>query len=521
MYFFFINHRIFFCKLDFIYTLSFQNLNQKTYLVYKRLLSVWGSLVHIKEFVAVVIYFAIVLTIGLLSYRRRMSASDFIIGGRSMNYWLTALAAHASDMSSWLFMGYPAIVLTDGLFSGWAAIGLLIFMFLNWQLVAPKIRVATEQYNSLTFSSFFESRFVDTSGVIRVFTAIMSLVFYTIYISAGLVGLGILLQSLFGISYTWGVFIGILIVIPYVFTGGYLTLAWIDLFQGFFLMGVIVFVPLFVMGKIGGWAGISHAASVKHVTMTLLPDFSAKTILEILAVTTGWGLGYFGQPHIVTKFMGIRNVHEISKSKCIGMSWMLISLTAATLVGLVGIAYFPHGLENSDYVFIDMVRGSFSPFFVGFVLCAVFAATINAMSSQVLVLSSTITEDFYKRIFHPSASSKELLMVARIGVVLVALVAFGIAYKNVSSIYSLVLYAWSGLGCSFGPLLLMSLYSKRVTKYGAWAGILSGGIISGTWPYFNSLFGVNIPPMLPGFTCSLVLIYVVSLLTKAVYAKET
>jgi len=353
---------------------------------------------YVEEILAVICYFAILLAIGFFSYRRHISAAEFIIGGRSMNYWLTALAAHASDMSSWLFMGYPAVVFTGGMFNAWSAIGLLVFMYLNWQLIAPKIRIATEQYNSLTFSSFFESRLADTSGKIRVFTAIMSLLFYTIYISAGLVGLGLLLETLFHLNYYWGVIIGIVIVVPYVFTGGYVTLAWIDLFQGFFLMGVIIFVPLFLLRKVGGWAGITHAIELKKLTLHLLPDFSPKTILSIIGMTAGWGLGYFGQPHIVTKFMGIRNVHEISKSKAIGMSWMVLSLTAATFVGLVGIAFFSGRQIDSELVFVEMVRESFAPFLVGFILCAVLAATINAMSSQVLVLSSTITEDFYKRI---------------------------------------------------------------------------------------------------------------------------
>ncbi len=469
---------------------------------------------HVEELLAVVCYFAILLMVGFLSYRRHLSATDFIIGNRSMNYWLTALAAHASDMSSWLFMGYPAVVFTGGLFDGWAAIGLLLFMYLNWQLIAPKIRIATEQYNSLTFSSFFESRLADTSGTIRVFTAIMSLIFYTIYISAGLVGLGLLLETLFNINYDWGILIGIFIVIPYVFMGGYTTLAWIDLFQGFFLLGVVIFVPFFMLGKVGGWAGISQAVTAKDLTMTLFPDFSLSTILEIIGMTAGWGLGYFGQPHIVTKFMGIRNVHEISKSKMIGMSWMLLSLSAATLVGLVGIAFFTQGLKNTELVFIDMVKNSFPPFLVGFILCAVLAATINAMSSQVLVLSSSITEDFYKRIFRKTASSKELLLVARVGVIIVALIAFAIAYGKISTIYTLVLYAWSGLGSSFGPLLLLSLYWKKINKYGAWAGILSGGIIAGVWPYFNDLWSINVPSMLPGFISSFVLIVVISLLTE-------
>ena len=213
---------------------------------------------------AIFCYFTILIIIGILSYRRHLSAADFIIGGRSMNYWLTALAAHASDMSSWLFMAYPAVIFTGGLFNAWTAIGLLIFMFLNWQLIAPKIRVATEQYNSLTFSSFFEHRFSDTSGTIRIFTALMSLFFYTIYISSALVGLGFLVETLFNIEYHLGIIIGILIVIPYVFTGGYITLAWIDLFQGIFLMCVILFVPIFIFPKIGGW----HCLIASCITKT-------------------------------------------------------------------------------------------------------------------------------------------------------------------------------------------------------------------------------------------------------------
>ncbi|MBS0626849.1 MAG: sodium/proline symporter, partial [Verrucomicrobia bacterium] len=205
------------------------------------------------ELFAVVLYFMILLAIGVLSYKKHLSAADFIIGNRSLNYWLTALAAHASDMSSWLFMGYPAAIFIGGFINAWIGVGLVLFMFLNWQLIAPKIRVATEQYNSLTFSSFFESRLADSSGIIRIFSAIMSLLFYTIYISAALVGLGILLETLFDINYYLGVFLGTLVVIPYVFIGGFLTLAWIDLFQGLFLLCVIIFVPLYLLPHIGGW----------------------------------------------------------------------------------------------------------------------------------------------------------------------------------------------------------------------------------------------------------------------------
>lgn len=467
------------------------------------------------ELAAIVLYFALLFVVGFFSYRRHISASDFIIGGRSLNYWLTALAAHASDMSSWLFMAYPASVFMHGMPSIWTAIGLILFMYLNWQLIAPKIRVATEQYNSLTFSSFFESRLADTSGLIRIFSACILVFFYTVYISAGLVGLGLLLETLFNIPYTIGILIGILVVIPYVFTGGYVTLAWIDLFQGLFLMVVIILVPLYILPQVGGWDGIVKAAALKKIPLTIMPTSTPDEFLHVIFLTMGWGLGYFGQPHIVTKFMGIRNVNEIAKSKYIGMSWMVLSLGAATLVGLVGIAYFQQGLASPEEVFITMVKDVFPPFIIGFILCAVLAATINAMSSQVLVLSSSLTEDFYKRIIHKDASSRELLIVSRIGVVAVGLLAFAIAYLQLSTIYSLVLYAWSGIGASFGPLVILSLYSNRINKYGAWAGILSGGIVAAIWPYFNDLMpALNIPSLIPAFLTSFLLILIVSFLTR-------
>lgn len=466
------------------------------------------------ELSAVILYFMLLLAIGVLSYKKHLSSADFIIGNRSLSYWLTALAAHASDMSSWLFMGYPAAIFLGGFINIWIAVGLILFMFLNWQLIAPKIRVATEQYNSLTFSSFFESRLADSSGLIRIFTAVMSLLFYTIYISAALQGLGILLETLFDINYYLGVFLGTLVVIPYVFIGGFLTLAWIDLFQGLFLLCVIIFVPLYLMPHIGNWNGVLQSLNGKTILSTLLPNFAPKTLWNIFLIVTGWGLGYFGQPHIITKFMGIKNAYEIPKSKWIGMSWMTLALSGATLVGLVGIAYFKQGILNPEHIFIELVKDNFPPFLVGLILCAILAATINAMSSQVLVVSSSLTEDFYKKIFHKDASSKELLIVSRLGVILISILAFFIAYAKTSTIYSLTLYAWSGLGASFGPLLLLSLYSKKINKYGAWVGILTGGILAAIWPYFKGHFSPEIPAILPAFTLSFLLILIVSYVTQ-------
>lgn len=465
------------------------------------------------ELSAVAIYFAILIFVAVRSYKKQQSDTDFIIGNRSMNFWLTALAAHASDMSSWLFMGYPAMVYLLGVHQSWAGIGLWVFMLLNWQFVAPKVRTATEEYNSLTFSSFFENRLADRSGIIRIFTAIMLFVFYTIYISAALVGMGYVLNTLFGLSYEISVLIGILIVVPYVFVGGYLTLAWIDLFQGFFLMAVIVFVPLYVLPSVGGISGLFESLKTHDLSTSLLPNLKSKTLWEIFFLTVGWGLGYFGQPHIVTKFMGIRKVSEIGKSKLVGMTWMFFALSAATLVGLVGVPFFDGSLGTASEVFVRMVRQTFPPFVVGFFLCAVFAATINAMSSMVLVLTSSLTEDVYKRIFRKKASPKELLMVSRLGVIVVSLIAFAIAAMRIDTIYGLVLYAWSGLGASFGPLLLLCLYMRKINKYGAWAGILLGGGISAFWPLFSHRLPIEISPLPPAFLISFLSIWLVSKFT--------
>lgn len=440
---------------------------------------------------AIGLYFLCALGVGAYSYQKRTSAADFLMGNRSLNYWLTALAAHASDMSNWLFMGYPAIIFVGGLFKGWVAIGLSLCMLLNWQWIAPKLRILTEKSGDLTLSGFFESRLNDHTGLIRLFSAAICFLFYAIYIAAGLVGLGHLAESLFGISYTVGILCGIGIVIAYVLIGGYVTLAWLDLFQGLFLLGVIVAVPLLILPSVENF----------EISSSLIPNLKGLTLFQIISMSLGWGLGYFGQPHILTKFMGIRNPDEIKQSKRVGMSWMILSLAAATFVGLVAIPYFTSGIGDPEMIFIEMVKGSFSPFLASFILCAIIAAIINVMSSQMLVISSILSEDFYKKFFPKSATQKKRLLVSRLAILGVATVAFGIAVMKPASIFQLVMYAWSGLGAAFGPLLLYSIYGKNRTRLGAWVGMLVGGSVSALWPYLNP-FSISIEPLLPAFILS-------------------
>lgn len=463
-------------------------------------------------------YFALLLLVAFLSVQKQKSDTDFIIGNRSLNFWLTALSAHASDMSSWLFLGYPAMIYTTGVFSGWAAIGLTLFMFLNWQFIAPRIRTITEQSNSLTISSYFESRFGDTSGSLRIVSAVMSVLFFTIYISSGLVGMGVLVESLFNLNYLIGISIGLGIVVVYVFAGGYRTVAYIDLFQGFFLLGVILFIPIYLLLQFGGFDPVMAEVKLKHLSTSLFPDFSMKSAWMIFTTAVGWGLGYFGQLHIVTKFMGIRRVSDMNKAKYLGISWQILALSGATIVGLIGIYLFPTGISDPQQVILNIVKTTMPPFFAGLVLCAILAATTNVMAAQILVVASNLSEDFYKKLIHKHATPQELLLVSRISVVLIALIGFVIAFFKISTIYQLVLYAWSGLGAAFGPLILLSLYLKNINKYGAFAGILVGGIAAAIWPYFDAHYHLEIPSVIIGFALGTGAIQLVSYVARKKFA---
>jgi len=464
-------------------------------------------------YIALFLYFATLTAIAIISARKVKSASDFIIGNRSLNYWLTAMAAHASDMSSWLFMGYPALIFVEGMFKVWVALGLVACMWVNWQIVAKKFRELTGRWNCNTFSTFLHHRYEDRSGVLQVFSALFCLVFYVVYVCAHLTGLGILGFSLVGISYDVAILIGFIVVVTYVILGGYITLAWIDLVQGLFLLIVLCIVPYILISNEGGWSSFLTQLDEKGVSLRIWP-VNWMEFFSVLTMFFGWGMGYFGQPHIITKFMGIQHAEEISKSRNVGMSWMVIMLSAATFVGLVGIVYFKNGLEDPQVIFIEMVKDTFYPFAVGLILCAILAATINVMSSQLLVLSSILTVDIYKR-FTRKESSKRLLAVSRFFVIIPAFFALCIAYMRVGSIYDLVHYAWSGLGASFGVIVLLALYSNKINKYGAIASIIVGGLTAAIWPYFNAkLLPVEVDSLIPGFILSFISAYLLSYFTK-------
>lgn len=467
-------------------------------------------------FLAFFAYFLVLLSVGIIAHRKQTTSADFIMGNRSLSFWLTALSAHASDMSAWLFLAFPGAIFMMGMPQAWIAWGLLFGMYLNWQFVAQKLRTSTEKYNSYTLPSFFETRFNDHSGILRMITAVISLFFLIWYLSAGLMSMGILFESIFGINYYLGLTVAVSVVVLYTFFGGFLTVAWTDFVQAIFLLAVIIGVPIVAFNSLpDGWNSIQQSAQAKGISLSLFENFNFNSFLSIIFLMT-WGLGYFGQPHIVTKFMGIKDPTEMNKSKYVGMTWQALALSAAAFVGLVGIAYFPEGIATHELVFVDMVKSLFNPFLGGFIICGIFAANMSTMDSQILVCASVFSEDFYKKILRPAASDKEVLRVSRLGVVAIAVIALFLAFYKSATILDAVRYAWSGLGCSFGPLVLMSLYSKSTNRYGAIAGILTGGVIAGSWGTLRPfIISYDIPPEVPGYLLGTLSIYFVSLLTRS------
>lgn len=462
-------------------------------------------------------YLVIILIIGLVSHKKQTSSADFVIGNRSLNFWLTALTAHASDMSAWLFMAFPAALFIQGMPSLWIALGLIGGMFLNWQFIAEKLRIETEKYNSYTLSTYFERRFSDSTGTIRIATALMSVLFLTIYLSAGLYGMGLLFGSLFGLNQYIGLSVAVTVVMIYTFFGGFVTVAWTDFFQGVYLMLVLIITAVTSYFAIPSIEALHNIAASKDISLNLVPDLSFYSLLSLVFLILSWGLGYYGQPHIVTKFMGIKTPSEIKKSKYFGMTWQVISLGAAAAVGIIGIALFPNGLANPELVFVETVKTLFHPLTVGFILCGLIAANMSTMDSQILVCASVLSEDLYKCVFKKTATSKELLNVSRLAVIFVSLLSLMIAFFSTASILSIVLYAWSGLGCAFGPLVITSLYFQRANRYGAIAGILTGGTLAGLWPVLNPyITSFPVPSMIPGFFIGLLSIYIVSWATNEV-----
>ncbi|HEF9980795.1 TPA: sodium/proline symporter PutP [Campylobacter coli] len=463
-----------------------------------------------------VAYAALMLYIGFYFYRQNKNTEDYFLGGRSLGPVVSALSAGASDMSGWLLMGLPGALYASGLIESYIAIGLSIGALLNWSFVAKRLRIYTSVIaNSITIPDYFETRFDDDKHILRIVCAIVILIFFTFYVSSGLVGGAKLFEATFGIRYEYALTTGTLIIVAYTFLGGYKAVCWTDLLQGLLMMGALIVVPAVMLYHLGGFGeAMAVIEEIKPNALSMGEGIGALSIVSALA----WGLGYFGQPHILVRFMSIRSTKDIPAATFVGISWMVISLIGACFIGLLGIAYvhkFELTLQDPEKIFIVMSQFLFNPWIAGILLSAILAAIMSTASSQLLVSSSTIAEDFYKRIFNKEASNKTVMNLGRIGVLLVALVAFVISTDKESSVLSIVAYAWAGFGASFGSVMLFSLFWSRMTRIGAILGMITGAVMVVLWKnYLAELFNFPIYEIVPGFVAASAVIIIVSLLTQ-------
>ncbi|BCD92453.1 sodium:proline symporter [Francisella halioticida] len=459
------------------------------------------------------IYIAIIFAIGLYSYFQTKKVSDYMLGGRSLSAPIAALGAGASDMGSWLLLALPGAFMASGFNQIWLPLGLSIGAFINWGVIAKRLRVYTEiAKDSITIPAYFENRFHDDTGIIRSITAIVLVVFFTTYVGAGFVSGGVLFGSMFGISYHSALFLTAIIIFVYTCVGGFLAISWIDFFQGSLMLFALLLVPIVVYLNFdsSGTTNILSSIDIKGF-YDVTSGVPLITIISLLA----WGLGYFGQPHIIVRFMAIKNPNKTYRAMAICMIWMIVALIGAACTGILGAVYYHGDKINPESVFLKLSSAFFNPWVEGILLAAVLSAVMSTISAQLLSLSSAFSVDVYAKFLRKNASHREQLNVSRLIVLIVTIVAICISLNPHSTILSLVGYAWAGLGGSFGGVVIFSLFWSRMNKFGAAAGIIVGAIVVLTWgPLLGSLGGwFKIYVMVPGFILSCIAIVVVSLLT--------
>ncbi|MEJ1089797.1 sodium/proline symporter PutP [Microbacterium sp. Mu-80] len=471
---------------------------------------------QIFTYIALGLYFAAMLLIGYIAFRRTDDHEDYMLGGRNLPPWVAALSAGASDMSGWLVMGLPGAIYLTGLIEAWIAIGLTIGAYLNWLLVAPRLRAYTEvSRNSITVPSFFENRLRDKTRLLRILSGVVILVFFTLYISAGMVAAGVFFESSFGGDYLFGMLLIGVITLLYTLFGGFLGASFTDVVQGVMMLIALIVVPVAAMIAIGGLGEttdlIAANAGADHLSWFGGTAITGATVLAIIS-SLAWGLGYFGQPHIVVRFMALRSPQEAKSARRIGISWMIISLIGAVISGLVGIAYMAaNGIDLADpeTVVLVMSQTLLHPFVAGLVLAAVLAAIMSTISSQLIVSSSALVEDLFKVFRKESPKAKTLVLMGRLTVLVVAIIAIVLAITPNDSILGLVSFAWAGFGAAFGPIIILSLFWRRLTNWGALAGMFVGAATVFIWKALDT----GLYELLPAFVLGMVVAVVVSLFT--------
>lgn len=488
---------------------------------------------HSGTLITLALYFLLMIGIGLFAWRRSTDTSEgYLLAGRSLSPSVAALSAGASDMSGWLLLGLPGALYAGGLIEAWIGIGLFVGAVANWIVVAPRLRAQTEERgNALTIPEFLANRFPDRAVALRVVSAIVIVAFFTVYTAAGLVGGGKLFETAFAgvlpdtglTDYILGIWITAGVVLAYTMVGGFLAVSLTDFVQGCIMVVALVLMPLVVVwgGKDVGGLGELNAISVTLMDFDpgFLGLFGGLTLLGWISAVT-WGLGYFGQPHIIVRFMAIDTVAKVARARTYGISWMAVALIGAIGVGIFGRAYAEANaitVDDPETIFIILAEMLFHPFVTGFLFAALLAAIMSTISSQLLVSSSSLTEDLYRLFLRKQASEREAVIVGRICVGLVALAAIAIAVDPESEVLGLVSNAWAGFGASFGPLIILSLTWDRMTGSGALAGLVTGAVVVAVWIAlgWNSDFigGQGLYEIVPGFIAAWLAIVVVSRMT--------
>ncbi len=464
-------------------------------------------------------YLVLMLAIGFWAYRRTADSSGYFLGGRSLGPWPAALSAGASDMSGWLLLGLPGFAFTSGVESLWLAGGLLLGTWLNWLLLARRLRTySVEANDALTIPEFFANRFGDRRHLLQAVAAFFVLLFFLFYTSSGLVAAGKLFETVFGLDYMIAVIVGTLFIVSYTLFGGFLAVSWTDFIQGLLMAAALLIVPVIAIQSDGGWCAMT--TTVRELNPELLTLWADKdgqplTLLAIVSLAA-WGLGYFGQPHILARFQGIRSASEVPTARRIAVSWTALSLIGAMMVGLAGAAYVDTNLggqlADAETIFMVLVNALFHPVIAGILLAAILAAIMSTADSQLLVSSSALAEDLYRQLLRPQASPSEVVLIGRLAVVLLALVALLLATNPDSTVLGLVAYAWAGFGAAFGPVLLISLYWKRMNWSGAIAGVITGGLVVVVWKQLEGgLF--DLYEIVPGVILASLVIVIASLAT--------
>ncbi|WP_223296742.1 sodium/proline symporter PutP [Thiorhodovibrio frisius] len=434
------------------------------------------------------LYLLLMLGIGLWAWRRTHDSADYFLGGRQLGPWPTALSAGASDMSGWLLLGLPGFAFTSGLQSLWLAGGLLLGTWLNWLVVARALRQFTaEADDALTIPEYLANRFGDPNHALQAIAALFILLFFLFYTSSGLVAGGKLFETLFGLDAGLATAIGALVIMSYTLTGGFLAVSWTDLVQGLLMLAALLLVPVIAMQADDGFLAMQTRLHADHPALMSLWSNDKGEPLGLIAIISlaAWGLGYFGQPHILARFAGIRDQQAVPAARRIAVTWTALSLAGAVLVGLAGLVWVDSHLggelADAETIFMVLVEALFHPIIAGVLLAAILAAIMSTADSQLLVSSSALTEDLYRQLFRRQASTKEIVLVGRLAVVALALVALLLALEPDNSVLGLVAYAWAGFGAAFGPVLVLSLYWRGMTRAGALAGIIAGGVTVVVW----------------------------------------